>query len=284
MVSIMTDGLHDGIIKWLEFTKPLIEKIVSYTWAGPDSEQFFEFLQRAAVVRQKEAIEAALKMDEAGHAHFAVTFLRPAYEELIWIEYLNQHSDVASELVSLMGFSETTKSLDAQNQYLGARVMNDLGFTQRFIKIQDAECKKREARIREIGRALGWPQDRSLLPPMGWLSMKVKRERQYNFLYHATSRFVHFSQQELLRRVWGKQGKVDIGSTTFAAYWRNFGLYWSFYLYVHLIIVCSEAFGDAEPIESMWDEMKEYMRKFNPQPIITHEELRPWPGETARKH
>jgi hypothetical protein len=110
-----------------------------------------------------------------------------------------------------LGFSETTKSLDAQNQYLGAKVMNDLGFTQRFIKIQDAECRKREARIREIGRSLGWPQDRSLSPSIGWLSRKVKREKQYNFLYHATSRFVHFSQQELLRRVWSVYRKLKLG-------------------------------------------------------------------------
>jgi hypothetical protein len=50
-------------------------------------------------------------------------------------------------------------------------------------------------------------------------------ESTYKLLYHATSRAVHFSVPELLRRIWGKPGSMKISSQTFERYWAAFSLY-----------------------------------------------------------
>lgn len=273
----MQDDLYNGLTKWLSYTKPILEKASTRTWNGSDTDQYFDFLKCAAVVRQTEAIQAMLKMDEHEQSHFAVTFLRPALEEVIWIEHLNKHPDLATEVVLLIGFGETTASLLAQNEYLGAKMMQQLGFTQRGLKVQQSENRKREARLREIGRALKWPTDRSLLPSTAWLARNVGRERDYKYLYHATSRFVHFSQRELLRRVWGIKNDMTIGSNMYRRYWRDFALYWGFRIYMDTLIACHSVYGDTLPNEAEWEETKNYLQKFQPVPIITAEELRPPP-------
>ena len=270
----MADELHNGVAKWLLYMKPLTENAKSFAWTGSVKLHYFEILQRAAVMRQTEALEAILKMDDAGHAHFAVTFLRPSYEEAIWIKYLYQHPAVASELVYRMGFQETIGTLVAQNEHLGTKVMKDLGFTQRLIKIKEAEVRQEAGRLREIARDLKWKNNTT--PSMAWLSRAVGRERDYKFLYHATSRFVHFSQQELLRRVWGKEGKVNITSNTFAEYWRRFALYWNFRLYLDLLLACEPTIGAIDLSQDQWREIKTYFEGFGPVPIITSRELQSW--------
>src|SRR5258708_35247688 len=101
--------------------------------------------------------------------------------------------------------------------------MKLIGFTDTYIAAKTASDAKIKERIKEIGKQLHWPnKPMSLMPSMAWLSRQVNRERDYKFLYHATSRFVHFTPGELFRRVWGRQGQVDIGSTTFSEYWTAF--------------------------------------------------------------
>jgi hypothetical protein len=101
---------------------------------------------------------------------------------------LANHVDVAPELVRLLAVHEVADSLNAQNEYAGLKAMTEIGFSQRYVKMFVARDRSYQARIREIGRALNWPQRPSLLPSMAYLSRQVGREREYKFLYHATSR------------------------------------------------------------------------------------------------
>ena len=151
----------------------------------------------------------------------------PAYEELIWIEYLGQNISLAPELPALLGRYEAGVSLNAQNEYLGKTSMATVGFTQRYVKKFAAITRQTEVEIKDVGRKLGWPKKgQTVLPSMWFLSKKVGREKDYKFLYHATSRFVHFSAQEIYRRVWGTKGDVTISSRHFSRYWQDFAMCW----------------------------------------------------------
>jgi hypothetical protein len=268
--------LREGVGRWLAYLDPVIAKAREYRWSGPDQEQFWPFLKRAAITRQYEAIEATLQMFDAGSGHFAVTFLRPAYEEYIWLAYLGQHLEEAHALAPALAVRDLGLSLEAENEYSNVKQMAELGFTQRFVKAQRARGREAEAQIREIGRKLKWPSSANPLPSMSYLSRQVGREREYRFLYHATSRFVHFSAHELGRRVWGEQGKVHISSSTFSEYWSRFALYWAFWLLIHAIVECHDVLGDLPEDPNRDREMEELLRSFAAIPIITYEELETW--------
>jgi len=264
------------IEKFLEYLAPSLAPVERQTWTGADGDQFWDILRRAAIKRQLEALRAAIRMVDSGIGHFAVTLVRPAYEELIWIEYMYKHLELSNELCLLIGLKEARDGLEAQNEYIGPEGMQKGGFTQRYVKLHIARTRGVETRLREIGRALGWGRDGAVLPTFAQLARQVSREKEYKFLYQGTSRFVHFSVQEIFRRAWSqKKGELIIGSNTFARFWKDFSLYWLFRIFIELNAACSDILGDwsIHISQEKWNEMKEWLKDFKPIPIITKGEL-----------
>lgn len=249
----------------------LIEPAKNYAWTGASDKQAFAFLQRAVVVRQWESLHAILELENTGHGHFGVTFLRPAYEELIWLEYLLSVPDEADRIVFLMGCRGVTKSVNRQAEYLGLDVMQYIGWDKTSLAKHRHAMIVYNAQLKDIGKRLGWPRTP---PTFKWISAKVGRETEYDFLYHATSNFVHFSPHELLRRVWGQYGKVSIKSSNFTRYWEDFAAYWSIHTFVQVVVAVGDllASDNAECDEIVLEIIKDLA----PVPIVTPSELEPW--------
>jgi hypothetical protein len=271
----MEKNIKNGVAAWVEFLGTIVDPMKKYEWSGSDATLALELLRRSAVVRQYEAMQATLKMVDAGIGHFAVTLLRPAYEEMVWLEYLSANHSIANELTRLMAANEAADSIDAQNHYLGAKAMAQIGFTQRFVKVRLAQQREVKARIRGIGKALGWREGASL-PSMQFVATKVGRKIEHEFVYQGTSRSVHFSTGELLRRAWGKRGSVTITSDNFSDYWQDFALYWSLRLFVNTLIACHEVLPSFDIPDDRMKELMDWLTPFPAIPIITSGELESW--------
>ena len=267
--------LSEGVKHWVaRFAEPIM-KAETFEWEGDDGDQFYDFLIRSVVRRQYEAVAATVKMTEGGFGFFAVTMLRPAYEEMVWLAYLKKHSDLANELVSLLVRKELCDNLEAQNDYLKVSQMAAVGFTQRHLKLIIAKNKPHLARLKEIGRSLNW-RDGALMPPFAFIARQVGREKQYNYLYQATSRFVHFSVQENMRRVWGKSGKVTIASSNFSGYWSAFALSWGMRIFLDTYLHTDGVFNGPHLDESESEKLSNWLSELTHVPIITAEELQSW--------
>ncbi|MBY2983101.1 DUF5677 domain-containing protein [Rhizobium leguminosarum] len=249
-----------------------IETLRSYEWSGPEEKYVWEWLKRSILVRQFEALETIIFLAENNRGPFGVTMLRPAYEEYLWAKYLEKHETFARKISLLLLRREIDDTVDAQNVYLGAKTMQHLGFTQKRIKQMQASFRPGSTELREIGRALKWRNEQP--PGAAALARETGDEREYNFIYHATSRYVHFSTHELCRRVWGQKGKVKIGSDQFSGYWTDFALYWAFRIFIY---TCRE-FVDIWPGEddSSLEALLPSIEKLSPVPIITSSELESW--------
>lgn len=258
----------------MQLVVPMTSAIVTYTWDGDDLEQYWEFFRRAIVKRQEEAIHGIIAMARAGHGHFGVTLLRPAYEELLWTDYLRQHAALAPKIALLMAHGEVGLSLEAQNQFLGAKVMDSMGFKQRAVKAGLAKLRKEGEELKAIGKQLGWRNDEP--PGAAFLARQVSREREYNFIYQATSRYAHFSALELGRRVWGKKGAVTIGSNNFSDYWCDFAVYWSFRIFVELIAPMDDFWHGVELDPEQSREFAAFLKEIRAVPILTSRELQSW--------
>jgi hypothetical protein len=282
--TVGVEDLRTCVEELLRVFKPMLADTETYKWEGATHAQYWEFLRRGSLVRQYEALAAALKMGRDGHGHFAVTFLRPAFEELIWIRYLGKHSELASELVRLIADREIAVNLSEQNEYFGVKHMADVGFSQKFVKTYLARERAGQARIREIGRKLGWKIDnRRLLPSTFFLAKAVGSERDYKFLYQGTSRFVHFSTAEILRRIWGQHGRVTISSSGFSRYWEIFSLYWGLLIFVELLNVSADIVGEMSMGQEKWEEIRALLMRFSYVPIITSQELHIWEDPQVRR-
>lgn len=258
-----------------ELLAPQVKLLQEYAWTGSTEAQRLEFVKRAAVVRQFEAAEAVLCLVDAGHGAAAATMIRPAYEELLWIEYLKKHDAVALELIQLLTRKELLDSYESQKQYLGQKGIREVGFNSRLSKRIEKGLRNPSKELQAMGASLCWRQG-SQQPSVAFIARKVGRERQYNYLYQGTSRSVHFSPHELQRRVWGHHGSVTIGSSRFERYWSDFALSWSFRILIETIILASYTDHLETKVQENGDTLSGLIRELRPMQILTATELEAW--------
>ena len=260
----------------LDTMQPIVEPTKTHEWTGPSEDQSFAFLQRAVVVRQWEALHAISALADNQSGHFGVTFLRPAYEELVWLEYLLSIPDDANRLVLLLAVRAVGESVTRQENYLGATVARNIGWTRQEVAAHRCKLTEINAELRAIGQRLGW--NGPVLPSFEWLSRCVGKSDEYRYLYHATSSYVHFSPHELLRRVWGEHGTVSVGSSSFAHHWEEFSAYWSMHTFVRVLATVDPSL--LEGLGSLSDDVNEavleIIAELREVPIVTTTELEPW--------
>lgn len=252
---------------------PQVKLLQEHSWFGSTESQVLEFVKRAAVVRQFEAAEAILALVNIDHGAFGVTMLRPAYEELLWIQYLRKHEDICLELVQLLTKKEILDSYQAQKEYLGQKGIRQIGFTSRLSKRIEKGLRDPSTQLKKIGATLGW-RNGSTQPTMAFVARAVGREKQYRYLYQGTSRSVHFSPHELQRRVWGQHGSVKIASSNFDRYWSDFALSWSFRILIETLIHADFTSELETDVNSK--RMSDLIQELRPVQILTATELEAW--------
>ncbi len=271
--------LQKAVKEFLLETTPITEHISYVEWK--ESDGLVPVIFRAVLKRQYESLSSVVGMSSSERGYSAVSLLRPACEELIWIKYL-KHVGLkdANELLRLMAVTEIGRTLEAQLEFAGREMVKSLGFTPTFLSEQSASVLEAEKRLKALHERLNWrSKKKGQIPSVFFLAKATNNLELYKFLYHATSKFVHFSVHELMRRVWGKPGALSISSDTYAKYWSAFSLRWGLHLYLETLV---EALDWIEPeagpdlSEARLMETADVIRKFGLVPIITAEELR-WP-------
>jgi hypothetical protein len=265
----------DQLKRLIKELAPRMEPLKKHEWTGPTEDEIFGLIQRAALVRQWDALHAQIALSDAGHGAFGVSLLRPSYEELIWIEYLFTVKGDASRILRLLAAGGAAKSVTQQAEYLGPDVSLRLGWVPEHVAFHAANTEAVAEELKDLKGKLGW--DKSP-PTFKWVSKAAGREKEYNFLYHGTSSFVHFSTHELMRRIWGNKGKVTITSGTFAGYWEEFAAYWAVRTFINLL-VASDVWLQEEDEDEEPTEMMDIAEKLTPIPIVTREELFAWPED-----
>lgn len=200
---------------------------------------FFEASLRALLLKQLESLEVILDLVGRNKGAVAGPLLRPACEEFIWIRYLRTITPGPSEkILRLAGLEEGYDSLTAIDETAGKAATEELGLTP-YLRICRELKDERHGALREIAKELDWPRPvkkgKRTLPSVRWLAKKVGEEYVYGIVYHATSRFAHFSPSELSRRVWwSKPGKkLSISSAHFSDHWNRFCLHWGARLFIY---------------------------------------------------
>ena len=240
-------------------------------------EDLLKLVLLAIVVKQHESLQAILALNKNEEGFSAVPLLRAMCEELIWIRYLaTVTTDEQASIISALASVGLFESFTAQDGY----VVPNLDFSQKWKEQLAASSAASADTLRTIFRTQGFQlRNNSAIPSVRQLAKKADMEPMYKLLYHATSRAVHFSVPELLRRIWGKPGSMKISSKTFERYWAAFSLYWGGWLYsltfVESLLVLQEPNIADETIISL-EEAALKIKSRGAIPILTAEEVY-WP-------
>jgi Family of unknown function (DUF5677) len=213
-------ALIDGLSDWTD-------QISSFRW---DVKQgYLEIVMRAILRRQFECLTVAVRLVEDKVGFAAVPLLRPACEELIWARYLNQlRLEDARELIDCLIGSGLSRDLEAQAGEVGDKAMAELGLAAVLDGFR-ARKPSLQLQLRDLGQRLAWPErtvKKAEIPSTSFVARASGSQDLYRFIYHATSRYVHFSPVELARRGWGNAERLQISSETYEPVWGLFSLSW----------------------------------------------------------
>ena len=281
-MSNITD-LQQDVQSFLDLMRPLVERFSKFSWQ-PSGSFVVPLLARSILRRQFDSLGIITYLVAQGNGFAAPPLLRPSCEEFIWSKYLTEiPAEDANTLIACMLGDEVRNSLMAQSEAAGPKYMETSGLQQYLTLYSSNEDNVRQE-MKELAKRLCWPKkniDRGRPPSMYWLARRTEELPVYNLIYHATSRFVHFSPHELIRRVWvGPNKATSINSTTMQDFWSIFSLYWGSNLFFETMLAPLSRFPELWPKEIENGEeivaAKERILNFGAPPIITPQELF-WP-------
>ena len=282
MSQVDISAMQRAVQQFLDIIEPDVETNSTLSWNPSDG--FLPIALRAIVRRQFEGLQSITQSVNSSTECPAVQLLRPACEELIWAKYLvGIERDVAEELIECSARVEVLRSLKAQDRYTGRTVTESVGLLHHLenFEANDAQVL---ARLRGLGERLGWPKSdiqRCRLPSAFWLAKTTDEQETYGYIYQATSRFVHFSAHELLRRGWGnpQQQTISVDSKHMEHYRAHLSLHFGTLLFVRTMTEALADFLEVPIGETKADEVSEVLKSigsFGQPLIITPQELN-WP-------
>jgi hypothetical protein len=273
--------LVEGAKDILSATKEWIEKAAVADWNPSDatSISFYHLVVRAIVVKQSESLRSILSLEQCSEGFSAVPLLRAMCEEMIWTKYLaSRDQNEAAQIVEALGPVGIHQTFLAQEGY---KIPN-LGFSEQWKALSADAHARGSAALERLFRSHGFKlRGNQVTPSMSQLAKSVAMQDIYDFLYHATSRAVHFSVPELLRRIWGRPGAVRISSETFERYWAAFAIYWGSWLYALTFVRVLPLLETPDFDENLIEEMRvaiDRLQAHGAIPILTNQEVF-WPDK-----
>jgi hypothetical protein len=192
-------------------------------WAAVDADYRLLAIN-SSLRRQLETLTAAVLLAKQDLGHLAVAFVRGSLEDLMYLTFfISLDLEDSQELFKLLGNWDALRSLLAQRDYVGDEVMEQLWYTRGFL---DAAVQKRES-VKEELRALRQRHNWSggTLPSVDWIAERAGKRDLYDYLHAATSRALHFSAGEIMRRGWGHpHGRMATDKPEFREHLASFAL------------------------------------------------------------
>jgi hypothetical protein len=129
----------------------------------------------------------------------------------------------SQELFQLLGQWDATRSLLAQRAYVGDDVMKDLWYPANFLSAVEVKRGEVRSQLKELQKRYKWSG--GLIPSGDWIAERAGKKELYEYLHAATSRALHFSAGEIMRRGWGHpSGKVVTNKPEFREHLASFAL------------------------------------------------------------
>jgi len=241
-----------------------------------DSIGLYGLSLRAAVAKATEFATFAWSDPSPSHPFFMTATLRGVCEDLIVLSFLERLSPADRvESVKLLARLNLTEGVASQVAFFDAER------PWQPVVSGPVETEVVEREIRAFSeRAFSW-KGRQAWPSVWHMAKECGMTPLYAYLYSATSRWVHFTPQLLLRMGWGG-GPEDNSSATewkftttnFEPYYIDFNRTYALYLLIRLLRGPGRALLIALPDLKLVDDLEETLEDILRWPeAVTFEEL-----------
>ena len=194
---------------------------------------------RASVAKSFEFAELVHCESSLDHSFFMTSTLRGICEDLIVLSFVAQLSPAErDEVVELLMVKNATDGMAAQSAFF-----KSIRPWQPVLEPQLEAPTDKEVRLNTLAHKLGWRGGKPW-PTVWFMANACSLKPLYSYIYAATSKWVHFSPQVLLRMGWGQGSTLDdvsddtewsFTTTNFAGYYSEFNQTYALMLLLHLV-------------------------------------------------
>lgn len=196
-----------------------------------NNQKLFDEVTKATIVKSFEFnLHIASKVDDK--IFFMIPTLRGICEEYIVEKFIFTHFNTdKSSIIYLWTEYHRLKSSIAQWKYFGISKPDQvLYYEENFPE----KLKEIENKIIEIFKQKFPKTKAKPFPSAYFMATESNLLELYNYLYHATSTFVHFHPGNLLRMGWGDLPNVQFSTNHFGKYYNYFTVFYSAVLFCEL--------------------------------------------------
>ena len=177
-------------------------------------------------------IEANLQRENPGVEYLLVGNLRPICEELIWLTYLSRiDSPLSNQIVEYLMKKNIIDGLEAQSKFFAANNPYQPILDSKQVNKSKGDVERRLKELRETWRSVNTLNRGS--PSVHKLANKIGLTSTYEFIYFASSNYVHFNPQNLMRTGWLKNDSlVEFSIRSSNPYYKNFSCFYGAILFI----------------------------------------------------
>lgn len=264
----------------LDAIEPLMRRCTS---GDVNADGFFTLSVRAAFAKNYEINRFLQSPGASGNAFAVTSALRGICEDIIALKWLATFGKRdRDEAVGVMMMKSVLELMQQQTAFF-----NKYRPSQPILEAKDVsgEIHALKQRLRAMRKGnrwkkhREWPSVREMAEPTGFLPL-------YDFLYAATSSFVHYSPNNLLRmgKVEAGDGKMVFSTSHFSDYYSAFNRFYGLFLFITFSTTFAATLGCKSdlrpPIEKLMRHVDEEIRW--PELITTEEMNVPAVSEMLR--
>ncbi|MEV0193391.1 DUF5677 domain-containing protein [Kitasatospora purpeofusca] len=222
-------GISDNLMQRIQTTEEFVEfadrllGLGDLKWSEVEAD-YRCLAVNACLRRQIESMKAATILARQDLGHLAVSFVRASLEDVLYLGFFGSLPlKDSQELFLLLGTWDSTRSLLAQRAYVGEDAMKDLWYPEGLLDAASIKRDEIRASLKELQKRYRWSG--GMLPAADWVAERAGKKKLYDYLHAATSRALHFSAGEIMRRGWGQpSGRMTTNNPEFRSHLALFAL------------------------------------------------------------
>lgn len=207
------------------------ELIAALSKSSIGEQDLFNKTVKATLVKSYE-FNCTLSKYTDENTFLMVSSLRDICEDYIVLRYVsNEHNKVKDQVIDLMMHMDIFASSIVQWKFFEKYHPNQILLYEADFPKKEEEYK---SKLRNIVNSQGKMSGKKSLPSVRFMANKSGLSELYDYIYHATSIFVHFNPHVLLRMGWGNLPEITFSTRHFNAYYRHFACFYGAYLFKEL--------------------------------------------------
>lgn len=236
---------------------------------------FYELCLKSGFIKLLEFNEFIHSTRKSEFSFFYTATLRGICEDFIILTFLSKFSKRdRDKLIRILLFKQLDETIKAQTIFFAQNRPQ-----QWVIMHTKAETKERleflSKEVEKINKKLGL-RDGKRLPSIKEMAAYSGLSDLYGYLYHATSKIVHFSPHVLMRMGWGdlEKGPIYVSSKHFFSYYREFNKFYGSFLFIRYVDEFQKELRLSKKIIQYKDIIEDVINKEKRWPeLVTFEEM-----------